>query len=32
MRARLYVTALTTFAAFVTIVGPSWAGASTTHL
>jgi hypothetical protein len=32
MRARLYITALTTLAAFATIVGPSWAGASTTPL
>jgi hypothetical protein len=32
MRARVYVTAVTTLAAFVTIVGRSWAGASTTPL
>jgi hypothetical protein len=32
MRARVYITALTTIAALVTIVGPSWAGTSTTPL
>jgi hypothetical protein len=30
MRHRIRNTALTTLAAFLTLVGPSWAGASTT--
>jgi hypothetical protein len=32
MRNRIPITALTTLAAFVTIVGTSWAGMSTTPL
>ena len=32
MRQRIYITALTTVATFLMIVGPSWAGTSTTPL
>lgn len=32
MRSRIRITAMTTLATFLTIVGPSWAGASTTPL
>lgn len=32
MRQRIRVTALTTLGAFLTVVGPAWAGMSTTPL